>query len=104
MPTVEGYTVPGGYSAQAVKPIALRMVSQLGLGMPEGITISGSGAIENSHDAIEYMLLGASTVQICTGVLLHGVKMVDELQDGLAKFMSDKGFNYVQESLGKSMP
>src|SRR5258707_13734276 len=80
------------------------MVSQLGLGRQEGITISGIGGIENSHDAIEFMLLGASTVQICTGVMLQGVKMVDELQDGLAKFMTDKGFNSVQEIVGKSLP
>jgi len=103
MPTVEGHTVPGGFSAQAVKPIALRMVSQLGLGLPEGITVSGIGGIENSHDAIEFMLLGASTVQVCTGVMLQGVKMVDELQEGLAKFMMDKGFNSVQEIVGKSL-
>jgi len=50
------------------------------------------------------MLLGASTVQICTGVMLQGVKMVDELQDGLAKFMTDKGFSSVQEIVGKSLP
>jgi len=104
MPTVEGYTVPGGYSAQAVKPIALRMVSQLGRGLPEGVSISGIGGIEQSRDAIEFMLLGASTVQICTGVMLQGVKMVDELQDGLAKFMTAKGFNSVQEIVGKSLP
>src|SRR5215813_12077675 len=104
MPTVEGYTVPGGYSAQAVKPIALRMVSQLGRGLPEGVTISGIGGIESSRDAIEFMLLGASTVQICTGVMLQGVKMVEELQSGLAKFMTDKGFNSVQEIIGKSLP
>ncbi len=104
MPTVEGYTVPGGYSAQAVKPIALRMVSQLGLGLPKEISISGIGGIEDSHDAIEFMLLGASTVQVCTGVMLQGVKMVDELQEGLAKFMTNKGFSSVQEIVGKSLP
>ena len=104
MPTVEGYTVPGGYSSQAVRPIALRMVSQLALGLPEKVSISGIGGIENSHDAIEFMLLGASTVQICTGVMLQGVKMVDELQEGLAKFMSEKGFKSVQEIVGKSLP
>src|SRR5881397_3422009 len=97
MPTVEGHSVPGGYSSQAVRPIALRMVSQLALGLPEKVSISGIGGIENSHDAIEFMLLGASTVQICTGVMLQGVKMVDELQGGLTKFMSEKGFKSVQE-------
>jgi dihydropyrimidine dehydrogenase (NADP+) len=104
MPTVEGYTVPGGYSSQAVRPIALRMVSQLALALPKEVSISGIGGIENSHDAIEFMLLGAATVQICTGVMLQGVKMVDELQEGLAKFMTDKGFNSVQEIIGKSLP
>jgi dihydropyrimidine dehydrogenase (NADP+) len=104
MPNVEGYTVPGGYSAQAVKPIALRMVSQLGLGLPKEIAISGIGGVENSHDAIEFMLLGASTVQVCTGVMLQGVKMIEELQEGLAKFMTDKGFSSVHEIVGKSLP
>jgi len=104
MPTVEGYTVPGGYSAQAVKPIALRMVSQLAIGLSKETSISGIGGVETAHDAIEFMLLGASTVQICTGVMLQGVKMVEELQEGLAKFMTDKGFNSVQEIVGKSLP
>ena len=43
------------------------------------------------------MLLGASTVQLCTGVMLHGVKIIDELKEGLAQFMTDKGFETVQE-------
>jgi len=103
MPTVEGYTVPGGYSSQAVKPIALRMVSQLALGLPNGVTVSGIGGIERAHDAIEFFLLGASTVQSCTGVMLHGVKMIDELKAGLEKFLVDKGFSSVQEIIGKSL-
>jgi dihydroorotate dehydrogenase subfamily 1 len=103
MPTVEGFTVPGGYSSQAVKPIALRMVSQLALGLPKGITVSGIGGIERAHDAIEFFLLGSSTVQICTGVMLHGVKMIEELKAGLEKFMVDKGFNAMQELVGKSL-
>lgn len=104
MPTVEGYAVPGGYSAQAVRPIALRMVSQLALGLPEEVSLSGIGGIENSHDALEFFLLGSSTVQICTGVMLQGVTMVDELKEGVEKFLVDKGFNSVQEIVGKSLP
>jgi dihydroorotate dehydrogenase subfamily 1 len=104
MPTVEGYTVPGGYSSQAVRPIALRMVSQLAQSLPQGVTISGIGGIENSHGALEFMLLGSSTVQLCTGVMLHGIKIVDELKEGFEKFMTDKGFETVQEFVGKSIP
>src|ERR671929_961279 len=104
LPCVEGYTVPGGYSAQAVKPIALRMVSQLALALPNETSISGIGGVERSHDALEFMLLGAHTVQLCTGVMLHGVKIVEELREGLARFMTDKGFEAVQEMVGKSLP
>src|SRR2546423_1124097 len=61
LPTVEGYTVPGGYSSQAVRPIALRMVSQLALALPPQVSVSGIGGIEDSPAAIAFMLLGAST-------------------------------------------
>jgi len=104
LPTVEGYTVPGGYSSQAVRPIALRMVSQLAQALPQGVSISGIGGIERSHDALEFMLLGASTVQLCTGVMLHGLKIIDELKEGLTKFMVDKQFESVAEIVGKSIP
>src|SRR5437867_6617722 len=50
MPTVEGHTVPGGYSSQAVRPIALRMVSQLALGLPQDVSISGIGGMECAHE------------------------------------------------------
>jgi dihydropyrimidine dehydrogenase (NADP+) len=79
------------------------MVSQLALGLPQDVSISGIGGIECSHDAIEFLLLGSSTVQLCTGVMLHGVKMIDELKEGLEKFMTDKGFNSVQDVVGKSL-
>jgi dihydroorotate dehydrogenase subfamily 1 len=103
-PTVEGYTVPGGYSAQAVKPIALRMVMQLGSGLPKDKSISGIGGVEHADDALEFMLLGASTVQVCTGVMLHGVKIIEPLCEGVERFMKDKGFNSLQEIVGKSLP
>ena len=102
MPTVEGHCVPGGYSAQAVRPIALRMVSQLALGLPEK-SRSAASAVSKTHTTLEFMLLGSSTVQICTGVMLQGVKMIDELKEGVEKFMVDKEFGSVQDIVGKSL-
>lgn len=104
MPTVEGYSVPGGYSSAAVKPIALRMVSQLALSLRDEVSISGIGGIETANDAVEFLLLGSSTVQVCTGVMLHGVKIIDELKAGLEKFMTDKSFATVQDVVGQSLP
>src|SRR4029077_10168361 len=68
-PTVEGFTVPGGYSGQAVRPIALRQVMEIAKTFP-GVPVSGIGGIETGADAAQFVLMGSSTVQICTGAML----------------------------------
>ena len=103
MPTVEGESVPGGYSALAVKPIALRMVQELAKGVPD-FPISGIGGVTCAVDAIEHLLVGATTVQSCTGPMLHGLDMVQEMTEGLSKFMSDHKLAKVSEIIGKSLP
>ncbi len=102
IPTVEGYSTPGGYSYQAVKPIALRMVMELATDQP-GMEISGIGGVLTAQDAIEFLLLGSSTVQVCTGAMLKGHAMVQELIDGLQAFMEDKGFSHVRDFVGESL-
>jgi len=57
MPTVEGHTVPGGYSSQAVRPIALRMVSQLALGLPQDVPSAALAELKTRTNAIEFLLL-----------------------------------------------
>ena len=91
MPTVEGHSTPGGYSYYAVKPIALRMVSQIGRGVPDA-EISGIGGVVSSREAIEFILMGSSTVQVCTGVMLQGYEMIEEMCEGLSNFMDKHGF------------
>jgi dihydroorotate dehydrogenase subfamily 1 len=103
MPTVEGYAVPGGYSGQAVRPIALRQVMELARAFP-GVAISGMGGIETGADAAQFFLLGARTVQICTGAMLRGYEIIDELKSDLAKFMADHRFERLDEVVGKSLP
>jgi dihydroorotate dehydrogenase len=102
MPTVEGYSTPGGYSYYAVKPIALRMVSQIGRGVPDA-EISGIGGVISSREAIEFILMGSSTVQVCTGVMLQGYEMIDEMCVGLSNFMEKHGFKTVREFVGHSL-
>jgi dihydroorotate dehydrogenase len=101
-PSVEGHSTPGGYSYYAVKPIALRMVSQIGRGVPEA-EISGIGGVISSQEAIEFILMGSSTVQVCTGVMLQGYEMVEEMCQGLSNFMDKHGFKTVREFVGRSL-
>ncbi len=103
MPTVEGYTVPGGYSGQAVRPIALRQVMEIARAHP-GVPVSGMGGIETGLDAAQFFLLGAWTVQVCTGAMLRGYEIIEELKADLTKFMVDHNFSNLREFIGKSLP
>jgi dihydroorotate dehydrogenase subfamily 1 len=103
LPTVEGHTIPGGYSGQAVRPIALRLCSEIARAFP-GVELSGMGGIETGANAIEFMLLGSTTVQVCTGAMLRGYEMIEELVDELSRFMVDHRFTSLREFIGKSLP
>ena len=106
-PTVEGYSVPGGYSCKAVRPIALRMVMELARMMEDGFkdrTISGIGGIETGNDAAQFILLGAHTVQVCTGVMINGYGMVKEMCDSLIAFMEKHNFETLDDFRGASIP
>ena len=102
MPTVEGYAVAGGYSGQAVRPIALRHVMEVARAHP-GVELSGMGGIENGEDCVQFMLLGSSTVQICTGAMLQGYKMVSKLEDEVKEFMREHGFSHLRDFIGKAL-
>ncbi len=102
-PTVEGYSVPGGYSGQAVRPIALRQVMEVARAN-KGVEISGMGGIDTGFDAAQFMLLGASTVQVCTGAMLRGYEIIAELKEELSKFMVDHQFTHLRDFIGKSLP
>jgi dihydropyrimidine dehydrogenase (NADP+)/dihydropyrimidine dehydrogenase (NAD+) subunit PreA len=106
-PAVEGYTTPGGYSSKAIKPIALRMVMELAQMMAGEFpsrTLSGLGGIETGNDAAEFILLGADTVQVCTGVMKHGYECVKPMCDQLLAFMARHKFKTVADFKGKSLP
>jgi dihydroorotate dehydrogenase subfamily 1 len=102
LPTVEGHTVPGGYSGQAVRPIALRQVMEIARAYPN-VPISGMGGIETGADAAQFLLLGSHTVQICTGAMLRGYEIIEELKRDLSKFMADHQFASVKEFVGRSL-
>lgn len=105
-PTVEGYTVPGGYSCTAVRPIALRMVKECAETIRDkfpGRSLSGIGGIETGADAAQFILLGADTVQVCTGVMKNGYKCVAKMKDDLLAFMAKHQFETIEQVKGHSL-
>ncbi len=103
MPTVEGHSEPGGYSGVAVRPIALRHVMEIARACPDAI-ISGMGGVDTAEDAIQFLLVGSHTVQVCTGAMLQGYEMIEGLCQGLAAFMEKHEFANVSDIVGKSLP
>jgi len=102
-PTVEGYSEPGGYSAQAVRPIALRQVMEIARACPER-SVSGMGGVETAEDALQFMCVGASTVQICTGAMLQGYEMIETLCQELGDFLDGHDMARPAELVGRSLP
>ena len=105
-PTVAGYTTLGGYSSRAIMPIALRMcmeISQLIRDEFGGRTLSGIGGVETGEDAAQFLLLGADTVQVCTGVMKYGYGMVAGMCEELLAFMEKHGFETLDDFKGHSL-
>jgi dihydropyrimidine dehydrogenase (NAD+) subunit PreA len=68
-----------------------------------GIPISGIGGIASWQDAAEFLLLGASSLQVCTAIMHYGFRLVEDLIDGLANWMDEKGFETLDKVRGKSL-
>lgn len=100
-PIVDGESTNGGYCGPAVKPIALNMVKNCAQNVD--LPISGIGGIENWRDAVEYILLGATNVQVCTAVMHFGFGIIREMIPGLENYMKEKGFNNLDEMRGKAL-
>jgi len=104
-PTTDGMGTHGGYCGEAVKPIALNMVAEIARNAETAqIPISGIGGITNWRDAVDFLALGASNVQVCTAAMVYGFKIIDDLVDGLSGFLDDKGMSSVAELVGKAVP
>ena len=103
-PRVGSLSTNGGYCGAAVKPIALHMVAALARHKEFGLPISGIGGVCNWRDAVEFMLLGSSTVQVCTEVMLRGYKIVQDMTDGLQEYMRTHNFERIDQMVGKAVP
>ncbi|MDA2978421.1 MAG: NAD-dependent dihydropyrimidine dehydrogenase subunit PreA [Actinomycetota bacterium] len=103
-PVVGNKSSHGGYCGPAVKPIALNMVAAIAAD-PEtaDLPISGIGGIETWQDVAEYILLGATTIQVCTAVMHYGYRIVEGMHEGLSNYLDSKNIASVGELRGKSV-
>ncbi len=104
IPHVDGKSSHGGFCGPAVKPIALNMVGECARDAQVPIPLSGIGGIATWRDAVEFMLMGSSSVQVCTAVMHHGFRIVADLIEGVNTYLDDRGLASVRDIVGKSVP
>ena len=103
-PYVGGKSVFGGYCGPAVKPIALKFLTTIAQNkVTKKVPVSGIGGISTWKDAVEFMLLGASNVQVCTAAMKHGFRIVEDMCEGLNNWMDEKGFKTLEDFIGLSV-
>jgi dihydropyrimidine dehydrogenase (NAD+) subunit PreA len=103
-PAVGNDSAVGGYSGNAIKPIALRYITELGKNPNiSGLHISGMGGIETWQDATEFMLLGAGSVQVTTAVMQYGYRIIKDLKAGLNYYLRVIGDNSVKDIVGLAL-
>jgi dihydropyrimidine dehydrogenase (NAD+) subunit PreA len=103
-PVVDGKGTHGGYCGPAVKPIALHMAAEIARD-PEcrNIPVSAIGGIETWRDAAEFMAVGAGTIQVCTAAMHYGFKIVDDMIDGLERWMEKSRYDRIDDFRGRAV-
>ena len=90
-------TITGGLSGPAVKPIALRMVWQVAKAVK--VPVIGLGGIMNATDAIEFMLAGATAIQVGTANFIDPAISV-KIVDGIDNYLNKNGFSSAKDIIG----
>lgn len=103
--SVSGLKTVSGLSGHTVKPIALRLILEMAQN-PElkDVPLSGIGGIETWRDALEFIQLGCSNLQVCTAVMQYGYRIIDDLILGLRNYMAQRNISRLDTLVGEQIP
>ncbi len=90
----------GGLSGPAIKPIAIRSVYEISKAVQ--VPVLGCGGIQGWEDAVEFILAGASAVEIGTAIMDKGLQVFGEVTTGIESYLVQKGCSEVSEIVGRS--
>ena len=101
LPIINGKSSISGYSGKAVKPVALRFIQQMKTNPKlKDVEISGIGGIETWEDAAEFILLGCKNLQVTTGIMQYGYRIVEDMKNGLEHYMEEQGVDRLEDLVG----
>lgn len=93
----------GGYTGPAIKPVLQRLIIEVlkaGIKVP----ISAVGGVASWQEAVEYLMIGATTVQVATAVMWEGYERLGEICRGIEEFMVRKGYRNIEDFRGITLP
>ncbi len=102
LPNIHGNSSPTGFSGPSAKPVALRFVSELYNAKHLNLPISGIGGIETWIDALHFLLLGATNLQVTTAIMKYGYRIVEDMIEGLSDYMIERNIHSLDEIIGKA--
>ena len=100
LPSVNEKGTFGGYAGYGIKPIALRCVAEMW--QATKLPISAGGGIFTWNDAVEFLLIGARTLQLCSAVMFSGYSIIHSLKNGLQKYIRQHNFSRLEQLVALS--
>ncbi len=91
----------GGLSGPAIKPIAIAKVIEIALEVD--VPVIGTGGIMDWRDAVEMILAGASAVGVLSAYFSRGFSFIEDILDGLSRYMEAKGYKNIMDFRGKAL-
>ena len=91
----------GGYSGQYIRPIALATIATLK--QTTGFPICGCGGINSAHDALEFIMLGAQSVQLASVLLRDSYEAIPRILGDLERWLEDHGYYSIEEVCGLAL-
>jgi dihydropyrimidine dehydrogenase (NAD+) subunit PreA len=102
LPNIHGNSGITGLSGAVVKPIAFRFVAKLYNSKELGLPISAIGGTQTWRDALQFLLLGGTTVQVTTAIMRYGYRIVEDMIEGLSDYMIDNNIKSLHDIIGKA--
>jgi dihydropyrimidine dehydrogenase (NAD+) subunit PreA len=92
----------GGYTGPAIKPIVQRLVIETARAC--NLPISAVGGVTTWQDVVEYIMLGATTVQVASAIMWAGIAEFSKLLRGVEQFMQEQGYRSIEDFRGITLP
>jgi dihydropyrimidine dehydrogenase (NAD+) subunit PreA len=102
LPAIKGKSSITGFSGASAKPIGMRFVSELFNSQELRLPISAMGGITTWKDALHYLLLGGTTIQVTSAIMRYGYRIVEDMIEGLSDFLILKNINSLDEIIGSA--